>query len=839
MTGALIKLSWLNDSTATSADIDGNYSLNIRSNTFTLYAAFIGYESYTKNFRIEGSTIVIPKIILKPATNSLNEVIVTAVTAVKIGEDTVTYNAASFPVREGDAVDEVLKKLPGVKVDDDGNVTNQGEAITKIRINGKDFFGTDVATAIKNLPADIIKNLQFIDDYGDQVNLTGIKTGEPEKILNITIQEDKRKGYTARASAGMGNEDRYSTSIRANIFKGEEQISFDGTVTNANVRGGGGDGVSASNSAGLNYKNEWGEKISLDGGYNFSNRSNNTIGRSFTQNFLADFTRLEDASTDNNSDSYSHEISGNLEIKPDSLNFFKFSPRIAFNSGSVNNSGFYNITQADLLTIRDNTTGNTSGSSSLSSTLFYNHRFKRKGRNISIRGNISHGNGENTRDVLNNYVITKAGTDSIRIQNQNTANSNSSLRTWAQVSYMEPVGAKSYMEASYNWSTSDTRTTRDTRDIVSGQPVINPDLSNDYNYTFTTNRIGLNYRFIDSKYNYTIGMNVQPAVLRGNNISKGLSTEKHTLNYIPSARFVYKFTRQKALQVNYYGRNNQPTFMQLQPLTDNSNLQNTVTGNPNLDPEFIHSFSARYNQSDWDMGHILYANLSYNQTNDKIVTTKSLIPNTVNQVTSYINTDGYYTLRGDYSYGKPFADRKFTVTYGGGASMNNNVAFINQAKNIAKNLMVRQEIELELDLEDIVDLELETSYSINTTSYSQESFDDRRSNRLQFQLRGRNYFFEDLTLGYDLRKTINTGFDNSFVRNPTILRLFTEYRFLQDNMATIRFDAYDLFNENTGISRDVFDNIIVDRQTNRLGRYFMLSFQMRLNNFGGARANRS
>ncbi|WP_449437304.1 hypothetical protein [Pedobacter steynii] len=130
-----------------------------------------------------------------------------------------------------------MKKLPGIKVDKDGNVTNQGAPVTKIKVNGKDFFGTDVATAIKNLPADIIKNLQFIDDYGDQAKLTGIKTGEPEKVLNLTIQEDKKKGYFARAQGGVGNSDRYNTSFRGNSMKGERQLSFDGTVNNANLRG--------------------------------------------------------------------------------------------------------------------------------------------------------------------------------------------------------------------------------------------------------------------------------------------------------------------------------------------------------------------------------------------------------------------------------------------------------------------------------------------------------------------------------------------------------------------------------------------------------------------------
>ena len=453
---------------------------------------------------------------------------------------------------------------------------------------------------------------------------------------------------------------------------------------------------------------------------------------------------------------------------------------------------------------------------------------------MSLSSNLNYSNGENYREVLNNYLIKQAGIDSTRIQNQLIANTNNNFSTWASATYMEPLWKKSFIEFNYSYSHSSTTADRSTNDIVNGIQKFNTDLSNNYEYQFTTNRLGLSYRYIAEKYNYTLGFNAQPALLEGQNLTRGINTQNRTFNFIPSARMVYRFTKQQALHVNYWGRNNQPSFLQLQPITDNSNLQNTLTGNPNLKPEFVHTINAKYNQSDWNMGHILSANLNYNKTEDKIVTTKVLVPNTVNQVTSYINTDGFYSLRGDYSYGKPFAERKYTLTYSGSAYLNNNVAFINMEKNIAKNYMIRQELEFQIDIKEVVDFRLETSYAINKTEYSQTTFSDRQTNTLRFQLRGRNYFFKDLTLGYDFRKSINSGFDNGIVKNPAILRLYTEYRFLKGNSGNLRFEGNDLLNQETGISRDVFDNIIVDRQVNRLGRYFLLTFTLRLNKFGGS-----
>lgn len=258
-----------------------------------------------------------------------------------------------------------------------------------------------------------------------------------------------------------------------------------------------------------------------------------------------------------------------------------------------------------------------------------------------------------------------------------------------------------------------------------------------------------------------------------------------------------------------------------------------IIGNPNLKPEFVNSVNVRYKQSDWNRGHMLSANISYNQTENKIVTTKVLIPNTVNQVTSYTNTGGFYNLNGDYSYSKPFFERKFTIEYSGWGALRNNVAFIDDNRNVAKNAEWRQELEFRVDLENIVNFEIETSYSQNRTTYSQSTFEDRQTNRFEYGIEGRNYFFKDLTIGYDFTKQINSGYDNSFVRNPMLLRLFMEYKFLKKDMGTLRLDGFDLFDENSGISRDVFDNIIVDRQLNRLGRYFMLSFIFKVRKFGG------
>jgi hypothetical protein len=247
----------------------------------------------------------------------LSEVTV-QVAAIVVKEDTIEYNASSFKVKEGAVVEDLLKKLPGIQVDKDGNVTAQGKAVTRVKVNGKDFFGGDVKTATKELPANIVDKIQIIDDYGDQATVSGIKDGDPDKVMNIQIKKDKNKGFFGRATAGYGTQDRYQASFNGNYFNNNRQISVIGNSNNTNTslfnfggggnRGatsmmrqgmgvisdmggmggmnnmtrGGGDpslfsggnnsGISSTNSVGFNYRDQWSKRISVYGSYSYNHK---------------------------------------------------------------------------------------------------------------------------------------------------------------------------------------------------------------------------------------------------------------------------------------------------------------------------------------------------------------------------------------------------------------------------------------------------------------------------------------------------------------------------------------------------------------------------------------
>lgn len=833
--GALIKLKTAKDTMATATDINGSFSfLNVKDSLINLSVNFMGFKPFNKTYKLNKNlaTIKLYKIQLQEESNLLNEVLVVAINPVVLKEDTVEYDARAYKVREGDAVDAVIKKLPGVDVDKDGNITAQGDPITKIRLNGKDYFGDDVATAIQNLPADIIKNLQIIDDYGEQANITGLKNGTPEKVLNINLQPDKEKGYFTKTNIGAGTKDRYVGDFKANFLNDEQQISVDGGINNIQGRLA---GVSSHKSAKLNYRDNWSEKLVSYGSYRFNNQKNNTFERVASQNIYQNYTRFEDEDNNNKTINNDHRLSWNFEYRPNKTNYFKIEPDLSYDMGRSNNIGLTTTQLLQNSSVRTSENSNRSYGLNFRSRIFYNHKFEKVGRNLSFNADVNTDKGGRDRNVKNDYEnVDSLGNESLEQQYQLANNNNKNTSSSLKASYIEPLTERSFLELNYEWRRSNTRNEKATFDVdpLNGEETVNFNLSNLYDYQFTTNRVGLTYRTKQEKLNYIIGFGIQPTTLRGTDVSRGIDTDRKTFNWIPTARLVYRFNREQSLSANYHGSASQPGFVQLQPITENSNLQNTITGNPNLKPEFVHQMKVEYKESDIKSGRTMFTNINFSQVQDKIVSAKVIIPDSLRQETSYVNTNGFYNARGVYSFSFPLMQRKMFLTYYGGSNYSNNIAFTNNERNIGKNLSLRQGLKFRFDIEDILDTELNTSYTLNRTTYSNSTLANRNTNQVNIGIEGRNYFFKDLVLGYDFSQTINEGFGTS-IGNPTLLSFYLEHRFLKGNRGSLRLQGFDLLNENTGISRDVFDNEIIDRQSNRLTTYFLLSFNFRLQQFGG------
>lgn len=872
--GASVKLRAGKDSTGMVTGKDGNFHLQLPAeSSMKLEISNIGFIPFSKTYEPGPAPINTGLIKLVSTSAELPEVIVKSINPITVKEDTVEYKADAYKVREGAPVEDVIKKLPGVTVDKDGQITAQGKPVARVRVNGKDFFGGDAQTATQNLPADIIDNIQIIDDYGDQANLTGIKSGEPEKIININIRKDRNRGRFGSASLAVGNEERYAAGLVANDFMDERQLSFLGAINNTNAnlfnfngggRGGGarganfgsgerggngGNGISLSKSAGFNYRDTWGKKISVNGSYSFSSRNNNSISTSQQQDFNPMNIRFTERNSNSHSASTNHRVTFNFEYKIDSMNFLKVSPYLSLSSSSSNGQSRSAISQKGYYTLNNNQSSSESSAPNTGADFTYNHKFPKKGRNINLSGSITYSYRDQQQQLKNNYTNADSTffpvevTDTIQQQYIDIANRNT--RTQARISYTEPLGSntgtkRTVLEMNYEWNRSATENQRDVDDIdpATGQPGFNPIQSNHFDYQFVTNRIGLNIKGNSVKYNYVIGLVSQPSSLSGQSVGKGINTDYRNMNWIPSARFVYNFARSNSLTLTYGGQSREPDFMQLQPVTDSSNLNNIVVGNPDLQAELTRRLSLQYNKFDNKSGRSLFTNLSFDQTDNKIVNSRVNNPSGTGRTTSYLNTNGFYSINANGSMTRPFFDRKFTASINFSANYNNNISYTDNQRTKGNNWNIRPGTSFRVDIEDIIDAAVNVNYTIyQTTTRYAEYTNTTKARTLNIGINGKNYFFKDLTLGYDFTKEINYGFSSNVNSNPLILNLYTEYRFLKGKRATVRFQGYDLFNQNTGITRTINETTITDSRNNRLARYFLLSFNYRMQKFGGGGRN--
>lgn len=876
--GSTVKLLAGNDSVTTITDAKGTFTFpGVKATQFSLVIQSIGYDPIKRHITLDAANqpVFLRPIILKPSTTMLNTVVVSDVLPVKIKEDTVEFNAAAYKVRDGAPIEDVIRKVPGADVDASGNITFQGKSVTKVRVNGKDFFGGDLKTATQNLPADAVQNVQFVNDYGDQANLTGIKSGDPETVLNINIKPSRNHGIFGQVSGGDGRDaipqvdgtkdaNRYVAQGNLFNFDGDRQIAVLGNLNNTNTslfnfggpggRGGGGgapgsnvtNGITTARSIGFNYRDSWGKKITVYGSYSFSDNTVNTISSTIQNNISLTNPSTNTQSSNQTDEKKNHRFTFNMEYKPDTINYFKISPSFSYAGVNTTQTGSNRLTSnSDTTSDYNFRTLSNSQAPNYGINVLYNHRFSSNGRNFSINIGTGRSTSNQYQNPIYNYV---KGTSSVPLDQFITTNTHTDT-VGTYLSYIEPVAKHSYLEVNYDYRHAYTVADKETDTLAdNGQQNMYALLSNNYNYTFITNRFGLNYRFIQKKYNYLIGLTAQPSSLQGSSPNSA-STKVNSFNVSPNVHFVYNFSRTQSLSANFSGSSTQPTYTELQPVTDFSNALYPVTGNPDLKPEYSNVLSVRYNKFNFESGNVFFSNFSFTQTDNKIVANTIYYPTVYAPnsklagtiATNYLNTNGYYSASAFYVFAKPWEKRKYNLFFIGNLSYTNNISYITNVdstlsstteKNIAKTLVASQGVRFRIDITDIIDAEFSTTYSVNSSknSITQSGIQDNFRSWV-LGVNGKNYVWKNWTYSYDYTKTLYYGYKGA--TNPNIFNTYVERRFLKGNMGTLRLSLMDAFNQNTGYSSTQSGSYITQTNANRLGRYYLLTFTYRFSKMAG------
>lgn len=782
-------------------------------------------------------------------------------------------------VRPNSSVEELLKKLPGLQVDKDGNITAQGKTVTKIKVNGKDFFGGDPETASRELPAEIIDKVQVVDDYGDMAAISGIKDGDPDIVINLQLKKDKNQGIFGKASAGYGTDDRKQFTLSANLFRENTQLSLLGNINDinqnlfdfsndgSNRRGGGGgsgraisgsgggsttsdsnadqNGITDNKSIGLNFRTDFPEKKgSFYGNYSFSNKNTNIIRNTSQQNLFDNgntFINNRDNIADNIA--RNHRVNLNLEYNIDSFNYIKFRPNLNYSYADNLSNGIFNyLSGGD--TTQKGYSGDTVANKSpnINGEFSYNRKFRKRGRNLGVNINLGTSSSLRDDDKINfTREFLKAGGYSDTFLDQLITQDNRNRNAGISITYTEPLSTTRFLDVSYGYNYSFARNDRRTYDKDYSSNVLDfiDSLSNAYENTFINQRVGVSLRTVNKKYNYSFGVNVQPANLNGYSITKDSAyTPQKRLNFSPSARLNYNFSRTKRLNINYNANFNQPGFNQLQPVRDVSNPQYQTQGNPDLKPEFSHNFRTMFNNFNFTSGRVLFVGMNANMIQNRIVNNNIRLDSSGAQLSMPENVNGYYNLAGFYNYSVPFQNRTYVISLNGNVNYNHDVGLVDSRKNIGNNWTTTQRLNFEFNFKEWIQFTAGGSYGLNSTKYTLTQNGERISSNtwganstMRLDIPG------GVIVRYDISYLVNTGLAASVNANPTLLNASIEKTLFKNKSGFIRLSGFDIFNQNISVTRQVTGNAIIDSRVNRLTRYFMLTFTYKLTKFKGQQPN--
>jgi len=878
--------------TFTMTGNDGRFELKgLANGEYRLMISHVSYYNTNKYFTITDAdkNAELGNVVLNDKAKILEEVVLAAeAPPVTLVGDTIQYNAGSFKTPPNASVEQLLKKLPGVKVEKDGTIKAQGEKVSRVLVDGKEFFGNDPKVATRNLPADAVDKVQVYDKQSDQAQLTGFEDGNYEKTINLKLKKDKKKGVFGKINAGAGNKERYEGKFNVNSFKGARQFSAIGMGNNTNAegfsfmdilnftgelsrmqRGGGGNinlnvsgdeaaamginaggrnnGINTAWGGGLNYNNIIGTKLDFQSNYFYNRFNPNQESHLQRQYFLPDSSYFYNQNSFTDNLNNNHRFNLNTLFQVDSMNSIRITPSLSYQKTNNRSQTDYQTLSEDKIFTNDGFSNTTSASQGYNfrNDIIWRKKFSRKGRtfSLSLQTSLNESDGDGSLSSINSF-FTPAGALLKRDTLNQQSNIKGDLRGYnVRAVYTEPVWKKSLLEFSVsksNTSSTSEKITYDYNKLNGKFDQYNNILSNDFENTYGFINAGMRMRTQKKKFSYSFGANWQQAELEGK-ITTGIKDSlisKTFRNILPNARLQYNFTRFKSLSVSYNTATNQPTMAQLQPVPDNSNSLNIREGNPDLKQEYNHTLQTHLNLVSPYKNKNLFMFLTMQATQNKIVNYDSINQLGVKR-TKPVNVNGVYTVNSSISYSMPVRFLKGSVEISSNTGIFKTKQFINTVGNSIQTFSVGPELRLDMNPTEKLSLGFSAGFNYNKTKYSLQSalntnyLSQEYNASLDWEM-PKGFFFST-----DFMYTINSQRAAGFNIKVPLWNASISKQMLKFNRGELKFAVRDLLNKNVGISRNTNNNYIEDARVLTLRQFFLLSFtyslsKTGLNNAGGS-----
>ncbi|HEY3403291.1 MAG TPA: outer membrane beta-barrel protein [Ohtaekwangia sp.] len=843
---------------------------NMNRADYILKITFVGYKTYSAIISSVGDTDADLGIIkMEVALTRLDELVIEAERApVVVRHDTIEFNAGSFKTNPNATVEDLLKKLPGVEVDNDGTIRAQGEQVRGVTVDGKNFFGSDPKVATRNLPADAVDKVQVFDKKSDQAVFSGIEDGQRQKTINLELKEEKRNGAFGNIQGGIGTDERYQAKANINRFKKGQQLSFLGMANNINdqgfsiddymsftggsqqmMRGGqvrlefnannqsgiplnfGGrnNGLMKNYAGGVNFNNEFSKKTELNASYFYNHLDHDLSQNTQRLNILPEGDiRFNQDSHQLNSNS-NHRLSTTLDHKIDSLNSLKWTSALTYNETQQNQKSFSETfnPEGDLSNESSGNTTSLGSALNLNTSLLWRHKFGKKGRNLSatVQLTVNDQSREGTQGATNTFYGDQTETQYI---NQVNSQSTENIMYSGMVSYTEPLGKRKYLEGNYTFRQNLNTVDKQVFDVVNEDEIFNQLLSNKYNSDYQYHRAGLNFRMNRPKYNLTIGSSLQQTYLEGELELIDQPVSKSYQNILPAAHFNYDFSNTRHLRFDYETSVQEPSIQELQPVIDNSDQLNWYVGNPGLRPAYEHN--GRVNFTTFDPATFInfFAFLEASYTRDAIVTSQSYTADNV-RLSMPVNVDQSTRISGDATFGFPIQKIGSRLSFSVSITRENGLNVIEgeEAGIIQQTLGARSRYEFRY--KEVFNASLSAIVNRQSTEYEISDQGNQLFFNKTLNAEVSLSFLKNYQLTSSLEYLMYDDKKNNYDQTIPLANISFSRFLLKAKSGELRVSVNNLLDKSLGISQSADVNFVERVTANSLGRYYMVSFIYALN----------